>query len=71
LPFKSKEQRKLYMRQYRAKRKAYTDLQSFLNSISGCSKCQNIPSVFATEEKIPLCQEHWHSLADSDIEWNS
>ena len=68
MPFKSKSQRKLYMRQYRAKQRL-SDLQSFLKSISSCSECQSNPFVFITSEEITLCREHWYALADSDIEF--
>lgn len=71
MPYKSKVERKLYMKEYRARKKLQgnSDLQSFLDSISGCPNCLNIPSVFVTSEKIPLCQEHANALADTDIEW--
>ena len=45
-------------------------LQSFLNAIRGCSKCKSVPPcVYITSEKIPLCEEDWSILAESDIEW--
>jgi len=71
MPYKSKEQRSVYMQQYREKKKfeQCNDLQSFLNAIDGCSECQSNPLVSITKERIPLCKEHWYALADSDIEW--
>jgi len=70
LPFKDENQRLAYMRQYRKRNKLLNspDLQSFLNAIQDCSKCKSVPPcVFVTSEKIPLCEEHWSLLADSNV----
>jgi hypothetical protein len=71
VPFKNKEEYNHYMKKYRLKSKIKTnpDLQSFLHSIEDCASCKASPVVFITSEKIPLCEEHWSILAESDIEF--
>jgi len=77
LPYSSIENQRtasrLGMRRVREKKKLQgnTDLQSFLDSIKGCTKCELNPSVFVTFEKIGVCIEQWKILAESDIEWES
>jgi len=66
----------LYMRQYRKRTKERLELQDNLQKalimgIGECPKCKSNLVVFVTAKRIPLCLEHWNSLADSDIEWSS
>jgi len=71
MPFKDRNQRKLYFQKRRreAKAKQVTTLEGFLTLIGNCPKCKTNPSVFVTEQRIPLCTEHWYALADTDIKW--
>jgi hypothetical protein len=45
------------------------DLQQFLNDINHCPECKSHPAVFLTSGKIPVCKEHWNTLADTPVEW--
>lgn len=35
----------------------------------GCQRCQAAPSMFLTDERIPICGEHWVELCETNIEW--
>jgi len=72
MPYKDEEQRRLSQKRYRLRKKTQgaTDLEGFLKSIGNCNECHSSnPAVYVTEERIPLCREHWEMLGNSDIEW--
>jgi hypothetical protein len=70
LPFSTKEQRKLYQREYRQKQKLRQDtLEGFLKAKGNCEECNRNPAVLITPDIIPLCALHWNLLADGEIEW--
>jgi hypothetical protein len=73
MPYKSKEQQRLYFanRRREAKLSKARTLEEYLALIEGCSVCKSNPAVLLTEESIPICREHWEMLADSEIEFGA